>query len=199
MSKFMWLLDNGHGGMINGVYQTEGKRSPHFDNGQIFEGVYNREVVDIVYRYLQKEGIDCSVLVKEQQDLSLSERCDRANYIYKLHSNTVLVSFHLNAGGGTGFELYTSKGETFSDKFATVIANYWEENSFFKIRKDLIDGDPDKESNFYILRNTICPAILVESLFMDNKKDFDFLITPEGKNFIAELYINSILACERYI
>ena len=28
MSRYTWLLDAGHGGIIDGVYQTAGKRSP---------------------------------------------------------------------------------------------------------------------------------------------------------------------------
>ena len=44
-SKYTWLLDAGHGGMIDGEYQTAGKRSPEFEFGQYFEGVGNREIV----------------------------------------------------------------------------------------------------------------------------------------------------------
>ena len=37
------LLDNGHGGIINGEYQTPGKRSPVWaDGSQLFEGEFNR-------------------------------------------------------------------------------------------------------------------------------------------------------------
>lgn len=40
------LLDNGHGGLINGEYQTPGKRSPIWDDGsQLFEGELNRAIV----------------------------------------------------------------------------------------------------------------------------------------------------------
>ena len=39
--KYTWLLDPGHGGMIDGEYQTAGKRSPEFEFGQYFEGVGN--------------------------------------------------------------------------------------------------------------------------------------------------------------
>ena len=46
MSKYIWLLDPGHGGLIDGVYQTRGKRSPPFADGSIlYEGVFNRDVV----------------------------------------------------------------------------------------------------------------------------------------------------------
>ena len=199
MSKYNWLLDNGHGGMINGKYQTKGKRSPVYDGRQIFEGVYNREIVDIVHRYLKSNAIDSSILVPEQEDISLRERVRRVNETYKHKPNTILVSFHLNLGGGTGFEVYTSKGETFSDKFATMFAQYWQQNTDFVVRTDYSDGGPDKEANFYILKYTYCPAILVESLFMDNKNDFDYLISKEGKHKIAENHINSILNCEKYL
>ena len=39
------ILDAGHGGIINGNYQTPGKRSPVFSGGQqLFEGEFNRAV-----------------------------------------------------------------------------------------------------------------------------------------------------------
>ena len=41
-SNYLWILDNGHGGMIDGVYQTPGKRSPVWPDGtQLFEGEFN--------------------------------------------------------------------------------------------------------------------------------------------------------------
>jgi len=46
MSRYTWLLDPGHGGFIDGVYQTAGKRSPMFPDGsQVFEGEFNRDIV----------------------------------------------------------------------------------------------------------------------------------------------------------
>jgi N-acetylmuramoyl-L-alanine amidase len=39
------ILDAGHGGIIDGVYQTHGKRSPIWEDGsQYFEGVGNRQI-----------------------------------------------------------------------------------------------------------------------------------------------------------
>ena len=43
------ILDAGHGGLINGVYQTKGKRSPIWPDGrQLFEGVFNRQIVELL-------------------------------------------------------------------------------------------------------------------------------------------------------
>ena len=47
-SKNLYIFDNGHGGIIDGVYQTPGKRC-HL-SGQmahnLFEGEFNRSIVD---------------------------------------------------------------------------------------------------------------------------------------------------------
>ena len=40
------ILDNGHGGMINGEYQTKGKRGYHKSTGNFYEGEYNIIVVN---------------------------------------------------------------------------------------------------------------------------------------------------------
>ena len=199
-NKFHYILDNGHGGVINGVYQTQGKRSPIYDNKQIFEGVYNREIVNIIYKYLNKINISCEKLVPEQEDISLKERVKRVNNIYKNKPNSILISIHLNAGGGSGYEIYTSKGEYFSDKIASLFLQYFEEHqNQFPIRKDISDGDDDKEANFYILKHTYCPAILTENLFMDKRSNFNYLISDAGKKKITQMHINSIINCEKYL
>ena len=61
------------------------------------------------------------------------------------------------------------------------------------MRTDLSDGDKDKESGFYILKHTIMPAVLTENLFMDNKKEYEFLLSPEGKEAIINLHVQGIL------
>ena len=57
---------------------------------------------------------------------------------------------------------------------------------------DLSDGDHDFEAGFYMVTKTICPAVLVESFFYDNKTDFDYLMSEAGKEAIANWYVESI-------
>mgnify|MGYP003524248588 FL=1 len=42
-------------------------------------------------------------------------------------------------------------------------------------------------------RDTICPAVLTENLFQDNKEDVKFLLSNEGKEIIANIHVNAIL------
>lgn len=193
----MVIIDNGHGGIINGVYQTAGKRSPeNMGKPQIFEGDENRKIANKLAIILSVNKIPHHILVPESQDISLSERVKRANTIYKTNKSAFLLSIHLNAGGGTGFEAFTTKGETKSDKYANYF--YLEMSKMFpdkKMRKDITDGDDDKEADFYILRKTNCPAVLVECFFMDNKDDFELLHKPETLDKIAVALYNAIRKC----
>lgn len=40
-----------------------------------------------------------------------------------------------------------------------------------RLRTNYTDGDPDIESDFYLLRHTSCPAVLTENLFIDNSTE----------------------------
>lgn len=170
------ILDNGHGGVINGVYQTAGKRSPDWELGVLYEGEFNRWIVNKIAINLDNQNIPYHILVPENEDISLKERVKRVQDIYKKDKNIWLLSIHANAGGGTGIEAFTTIGKTKSDEFAEIIlTNVESDLSEMKMRFDKSDGDKDKESDFYIIKNVSCPAVLYEAGFMDNKNDYKLL------------------------
>lgn len=186
------LIDNGHG------ENTSGKRSP---DGRLREWAYTREIADMVVAGLRKLGIDAERIVKEDTDIPLSERCRRVNAIYKeTGRKAILVSIHCNAAGNgsiwmqaRGWEAWTSVRQTKADKLADCLYEAAKEClPGMKMRKDMADGDPDKESGFYILKYTKCPAVLTENLFQDNREDVDFLLSEEGKRTIVSLHVKSI-------
>lgn len=195
MKNCIYLLDPGHGGIIKKKYQTKGKRSPKWKDGrQIFEGVLNREIVGIISKKLKDLDVPFHILVTEQKDIPLEERVRRANE-FKTDLNKVYVSIHSNAGGGTGFEVYTNVGISVADRLATLV---WVEitKAFpgVKMRSCMVDGDVDKESHFYVLRKTVMPAILGENFFMDTlKPDFEILWSEEGKEKIADAYVSAMV------
>lgn len=184
------LIDNGHGS------NTPGKCSP---DGRLREYAYTREIAERLMMELRKNGIDAERIVKEEIDVPLSERCRRANE-YKA-SEAILVSIHCNAAGNgsdwmsaRGWEAWTSVGKTKADKLATCLYEGAKHClPGMKMRKDMADGDPDKESQFYILRHTNCPAVLTENLFQDNREDVEFLLSEEGKRAIVSLHVWGIM------
>lgn len=188
------LIDNGHG------ENTPGKRSP---DGVLREYLYARGIADDVMRELAKRGYDAERIVKENVDVPLAERARRANeFCGKLGtSNVILISIHCNASGNgsewmkaRGWSAYTTKGQTKADDLANCL--YAAAESVFvgqKIRKDVSDGDPDWEENFYILQKTKCAAVLTENFFQDNKDDVGFLLSTEGKQQVVKAHVDGII------
>ena len=182
------LIDNGHG------CDTAGKRSP---DGRLLEYAYAREIAQRLAKELWEKSIDAVLITPEENDVSLSERCRRAN---KYGSKGVLlVSIHCNAAGdgsqwmtARGWEAWTSVGDTNADMLATCLYDA-AENAGFKLRKDETDGDPDKEGHLYILKHTLCPAVLTENLFQDNREDVEYLLSEEGKEQITRLHVEGII------
>ena len=188
------LIDNGHG------IQTKGKRSP---DCTLLEYAYTRELARRIVSILQSLGYDSELLVPEDDDIPLSERVRRTNAHCQAlgKSNVILISLHLNAAGdgtrwhtATGWSCYTCKGQTESDRLADCLYNAAEQilkNQV--IRTDYArDGDPDWEENFYILRHSLCPAVLTENFFMDSPSDQDYLQSEAGKRAIMDTHIEGI-------
>ena len=53
-------------------------------------------------------------------------------------------------------------------------------------------GNVGRQASFYILRNTPCPAVLTENLFMTNRDDATYLLSTEGFESIVTLHVEGI-------
>lgn len=199
MKKPLIILNNGHGGIIDGKYQTAGKRSPKWDDdSQLFEGVFNRIIVNGISDRLAKLGIRHIILVPVQKDVSLKTRVYVANQQYEKNNNCLYVSIHSNAGGGSGSEIFTSPGQTKSDKIASVFGqHYMWHFPEMKLRTDYAsDGDLDKEARFYELIHTKMPAVLTENFFMDNEYECrNILMSEHGREKIINWHVAAIQSC----
>ena len=202
------LIDAGHG------YQTLGKSSPildesikigdeFIDKGRFKEWKYNRIVSDDIVTKLKSMGYDARLITPEDDDASLAERIRRVNTICNKEGaeNVLLVSVHSNAVGdgtkwmnGFGWEAYTTRGKTISDKLADFLYKRADNNiKGRKIREDWSDGDRDKEADFYIIKKAKCAAVLTENFFYDNKDDLRYLTSEEGIHAVVRLHIEGII------
>lgn len=188
------LIDPGHG------IDTPGKRSP---DGLFLEYLWNRQVADLILEGLLSAGVDASLVVTETNDVSLRNRVNRVNTICNRlgASNVLLVSIHANAAGNgsawmnaRGWSCYTSKGKTKSDQVAECLYDAFEkEFQDRKIRKDMSDGDRDWEENFYVLKKSKCPAVLLENFFYDNREECAWMLQEETKRRIASAAVKGII------
>ncbi len=202
-SKYLWILDNGHGGVIDGVYQTQGKRSPVWPDGEVlYEGEFNRAIVDRLMVLCEANNIDAVNLVATRKDISLSERVQTANKLAKSSDKPcIYVSIHANGfsdEAAHGWEVYTSPGETKSDEIATILYEKADEEFPERaMRPSTVDGDPDKEANFYVLIHTTMPAILSENFFMTNYREcHEILMSESGRDRVAKIHFQMIQQLE---
>lgn len=186
------LLDPPHG------KNTLGKCSP---DKTLLEYKWGREVVAMIETALNKKGIKTHIITPENHDVPLSTRCQRVNNYCKRYgtSKCLLVSVHINAAGGDGkwhdargFSAWVAKNASAKSKECA---------SMFQIKAESLGLKGNRcvpsckywEANFYILKNTACPAVLTENLFQDNKEDCEFLKTKKAKELIADLHVDTIV------
>lgn len=197
MKKINVLIDNGHG--VN----TPGKRSPKWPNGkQLFEWQFNRQVAKKLYDLCkQHDFLNPVLLVTEDNDVSLGERCRRANK-YDAKSS-LFISIHGNAGPETarGFEVYTTPGQNNSDKFAECIYRQVSQHAkWLKLRHDVTDGDDDYEAHFYVIKNANMPAVLTENGFFTNEEECMNMLDSNHQDDIAAYHLAGIIDyCKAYM
>ena len=182
---------------------TPGKCSP---DKKFYEYKFSREVCKAIKVILEDMGYkviididDDDLNITQSQELCL--RCKVVNEMQKQYKNCIYISIHVNAAGAdgkwhtaTGWEAYTSTGVTAADKLADCLYEAAKKNlTGKKLRTDYSDKDPDKESNFYVLKHTNCPAVLTENFFQDNKEDVEYLNSDLGFHQIVRTHVEGIL------
>jgi N-acetylmuramoyl-L-alanine amidase len=215
------VVDYGHGGVINGVYQNPTSKQYTFtDHGDFFigEGITNRKTAVHLIRKLLEAGVrvwDCVAQKEwleapecwhelEQSNVPLETRTSYANggerakaLFISIHSNAVGESLRGVSQAARGAVIFTSPGKTTSDDVATTMheafAEVFKSEPVSVRRGDWTDGDVDHEANFWVLRKTASSAILGEILFFTNIEDARFLSSSHGQERIAEGYFQGAL------
>ena len=193
MKDLVVILDAGHG------KDTPGKCSP---DKSLYEWQWTREIVAMLCERLYGlENVQTVILTPEEHDVPLKERVRRVNTIYhdsKIAGKEVLlISIHINAAGhgtwnkASGFSVWVSNNASEKSKQFAQIA-YREAVSLGLQGNRVVPKENYWTSNFYILKNTPCPAVLTENMFQDNKDDIAFLKSDEGKSKIVELHVSAI-------
>ncbi len=132
--------------------------------GYLNESNCTREIAPLVVSLLQKLG---HTAIKLQVDANSGvndyvERTQQANSI----GGDMFVEIHLNSGGGTGAEVFTTSGS----KAATTAA---EVSKCIADRLKITNRGHKTSSGLYVLNRTSMPAMLIEVCFVDSQTDYN--------------------------
>lgn len=201
-SRYMWILDPGHGPL------TKGKRSPRLPvkNGARFmEYQFNQIIVQGIASKLEERGVAFYVTVEPEERVGnfLKERVDRANAL-ESDLQKIFVSVHSNAGPAPSIDHFTDpsirgleawfyygslEGMVIASKFVEELHNLlgWRNRGIKRRQKN----------QFYVLKETQMPAILTESGFYNNEEEVKLLCDPYYQNKIIEAHVNAIMYFEQ--
>ena len=138
-------------------------------------GLQEADVALVISRQVASYLLNVGYEVKLTRTEWEQEETDDLSYRTALANDwgaDIFISLHCNSAANQsaeGYEVWTSPGNTLGDKLATRI--YGQIAAEFPDRAgrtDYSDGDPDKESRFYVLVHTDAPACLVEMALISN-------------------------------
>lgn len=92
MNNYKIIIDPGHGGADNGA-----------SGNDIIEKNMTLAISKIMYNELKRLGIPVYITRETDETLSPAQRINRIKNAFGNDSNVIVVSNHINAGGGASF------------------------------------------------------------------------------------------------
>jgi len=168
-------IDPGHGGADNGAAY-----------GYAEEDDLNLSIAYLLRCELEKLHLAVVMTREADEHVGLSDRAllanlDAADLFVSIHCD----AFHVAAASGISTHIHTK-----ADGTTKMLAGY--------VHRAIMDAFPDhkdrgvRRSNFYVLRKTLMPAMLIECEFLSNPDTRRFLREPENQLAMAQAIANGI-------
>lgn len=178
-SNIKIIVDAGHGGLDGGA-----------SGNNLIEKNLNLQSSLYMYERFNELGIPVKMTRTTDEYLPKTERVNRVNELYPNDQNVILISNHINAGGGEGAEIVYSlrNDSTLAQEILNNIGNAGQIKR--KIYQRRLPENPNKDY-YYILRETkVSEPLLIEYGFIDNANDANKL--RNNLNDYAEAVVKAV-------
>lgn len=154
------VIDAGHGG-----------NDPGAVSGNLKEKDLNLEAAQYMYKRLQELGIPSTIVRNTDETLERKERINRIMNAYGNSPDIIMISNHINAGGGEGAEIvYALRNNPTLAEMA--LNNIGEAGQIErKVYQRRLPENPNQDYYFIIRDTGNLESLLVEYGFIDNAKD----------------------------
>lgn len=137
---------------------------------------------------LVKHGVSVKMSREKDENDSISEEIKECN----AYAPDLAVDIHNNAGGGDGGEVFYSylggKGKTLAENILAEIVKTGQNSRGIKTRVN------SQGKDYYgFIRQTSCPAVIVECAFVDNASDLKILATESQRKAMGIAIAKGIL------
>ncbi|MEN2398445.1 N-acetylmuramoyl-L-alanine amidase [Flavobacterium sp. MC2016-06] len=160
------------------------------DFGATMNGIQEKTLSETIAKKIKALNKDSNIEIVLLRDgdhfMELSERVSIINNL----NPDLVISLHVNSSQNAdknGVEAYISSRKDFHEKSkenAEKLVN--------NISGDFLLKGKIEEANFYILKNSNCPAITLEVGFLSNAENRDYLTSESGQNEIAAKILESV-------
>ena len=175
------VIDAGHGGNDGGAVGNE-----------IVEKDLTLKISKYIHERLDELGIENTLIRESDVTIEPTERVEKILEPYGGGSDVLVISNHINAGGGQGAEIIYAlrNSDAFSKRIATELENGGREVRKYYQRRYPSDSSKDY---YFIHRNTgNTEAVIVEYGFLDSTGDDVNQLKNNWKNY-AEAVVRAII------
>ena len=178
------IIDPGHGGMDPGKVGVNGK----------FEKDINLQIAEKLKKnFLKNKDLNIKVVMTREEDKGLYNQNEKNKKISDMENRCkiinenkgdILVSIHQNSyqsGGAKGAQIFYYSGSEKGRNLASSIQKSINDRLFEGMGRTEKDN-----SNYYILLNVNCPAVIVECGFLSNSQEADLLSDEEYQKKMAD-------------
>ena len=154
------VIDAGHGGADPGAV-----------SGNLKEKDLNLEAAQYMYKRLQELGIPSTIVRNADETLERKERINRIMNAYGNSPDVIMISNHINAGGGEGTEIVYAlrNNPTLAEMALDNIGAAGQIER--KVYQRRLPENPNKDYYFIIRDTGNLESLLVEYGFIDNAND----------------------------
>ena len=173
------IIDPGHGGTDSGA-----------TGNNLLEKDYNLLISKYMYDRFKELGVPVAITRESDTTLSPTDRVNTILNKFGNSSDVILISNHVNSGGGEGAEvIYALRNrDTLARRILENIGAAGQETRKYYQRR--LPSDTSKDY-YFIHRNTgNLEPLIVEYGFIDNTKDVEFL--KENYEELAEAVISAV-------
>lgn len=148
-----------------------GGADPGAVSGNLKEKDLNLQAAQYMYKRLEELGIPATIVRNTDETLDRKERINRILNAYGNNSDVILISNHINAGGGEGAEIVYAlrNNPTLAQMALDNIGDAGQIER--KVYQRRLPENPNKDYYFIIRDTGNLESLLVEYGFIDNAND----------------------------